>query len=353
MTDFRPIAIVGQACLLPGAHSPEELWAGVLAGRDLLAHASAQTWQVAHKQRLMRTDADAPAAERIPTDRGGYVSGFANIFDPGAHRLERALVAGLDPHFQWLLHVGAAAMRSAGISAAQPARSGAIVGNLSYPTYGLNNYAAGVWAAELQAQRGAAQPAGAQHLNRFMSGLPVQLLCESLQFTSGGFMVDAACASALYAIKFACDWLAAGRADVMLAGGVARVHGLTIHAGFTTLQALSSSGQSRPLHAAADGLVPSEGAALVVLKRLEDALADGSHILGVIRGAGLANDGRGAGMLVPAAAGQVRAMQAAFRGSGLRPQDIDLIECHATGTTLDKTILCIWGCYCRAYVNWC
>ena len=334
MTDFRPIAIVGQACLLPGAHSPEELWAGVLAGRDLLAHASAQTWQVAHKQRLMRTDADAPAAERIPTDRGGYVSGFANIFDPGAHRLERALVAGLDPHFQWLLHVGAAAMRSAGISAAQPARSGAIVGNLSYPTYGLNNYAAGVWAAELQAQRGAAQPAGAQHLNRFMSGLPVQLLCESLQFTSGGFMVDAACASALYAIKFACDWLAAGRADVMLAGGVARVHGLTIHAGFTTLQALSSSGQSRPLHAAADGLVPSEGAALVVLKRLEDALADGSHILGVIRGAGLANDGRGAGMLVPAAAGQVRAMQAAFRGSGLRPQDIDLIECHATGTTL-------------------
>lgn len=334
MTDFRPIAIVGQACLLPGAHSPEELWAGVAAGRDLLSHASADTWQVAHKQRLMRTDADAPPAERIATDRGGYVTGFAKIFDPGAHRLERALVASLDPHFQWLLHVGAAALRNAGISAAQPARAGAIVGNLSYPTYGLNNYAAGVWAAQLLGQRSAALPATPQHLNRFMSGLPVQLLCESLQFTCGGFMVDAACASGLYAIKFACDWLAAGKADLMLAGGVARVHGLTIHAGFTTLQALSSSGQSRPLHAAADGLVPAEGAALVVLKRLEDALADGSRILGVIRGAGLANDGRGAGMLVPSAAGQVRAMQAAFRGSGLRPQDIDLIECHATGTTL-------------------
>lgn len=334
MTDFRPIAIVGQACLLPGAHSPEELWAGVAAGRDLLSHASAETWQVAHKQRLMRTDAEAPPAERIATDRGGYVSGFANIFDAGAHRLDRALVASLDPHFQWLLHVGAAAMRDAGLSVHEPARSGAIVGNLSYPTYGLNNYAAGVWAAQLLAQRGAALPANPQHLNRFMSGLPVQLLCESLQLASGGFMVDAACASGLYAIKFACDWLAAGQADVMLAGGVARVHGLTIHAGFTTLQALSSSGQSRPLHAAADGLVPAEGAALVVLKRLEDALADGSRILGVIRGVGLANDGRGAGMLVPSAAGQVRAMQAAFRGSGLRPQDIDLIECHATGTML-------------------
>ena len=334
MTDFRPIAIVGQSCLLPGAHSPEELWAAVAAGRDLLSHASAETWQVAHKQRLMRTDADAPPAERIATDRGGYVTGFENIFDAGAHRLERALVASLDPHFQWLLHVGAAALRAAGICAAQPARGGAIVGNLSYPTYGLNSYAAGVWAEQLLAQRGAALPATPQHLNRFMSGLPVQLLCESLQFTSGGFMVDAACASGLYAIKFACDWLAAGKADVMLAGGVARVHGLTIHAGFTTLQALSSSGQSQPLHAAADGLVPAEGAALVVLKRLEDALADGCRILGVIRGVGLANDGRGAGMLVPSAAGQVRAMQAAFRGSGLRPQDIDLIECHATGTML-------------------
>ena len=332
MTDFRPIAIVGQACLLPGAHSPEELWAGVAAGRDLLSHASAETWQVAHKQRLMRKDADAPPAERIATDRSGYVTGFAKIFDPGAHRLDRALVASLDPHFQWLLHVGAAALRDAGISAAQPARAGAIVGNLSYPTYGLNNYAAGVWAAQLAGPRSAALPQ--QHLNRFMSGLPVQLLCESLQLSSGGFMVDAACASGLYAIKFACDWLAAGQVDVMLAGGVARVHGLTIHAGFTTLQALSSSGQSRPLHAAADGLVPAEGAALVVLKSLEDALADGSRILGVIRGAGLANDGRGAGMLVPSAVGQVRAMQAAFRGSGLRPQDIDLIECHATGTML-------------------
>ena len=334
MMRFHPIAIVGQACLLPGAHSPEELWTGVLAGRDLLTRASAATWQVADQRRLMRTDAGAPPAEKIPTNRGGYVTGFEQVFDPAGHRLERALVEGLDPLCQWLLHVGRAALTDAGVEAGQRLMGGAVIGNLSYPTYALNAVATAVWAEEWlgKARVRAAGLASPDRLNRFMSGLPANLLCESLQLTRGGFMVDAACASSLYAIKFACDWLASGRADVMLAGGVSRVHGLTIHAGFTTLQALSPNGRSRPLHAQADGLVPSEGAAVIVLKRLEDAQRDGSRILGVIRGVGLANDGRGSGLLVPSAAGQVRAMKAAYRGAGLRPAEIELIECHATGT---------------------
>ena len=336
MTGFRPIAIVGQACLLPGAHSPEELWTAVLGGRDLLARASAATWQVADQRRLMRTDAGAPPAERIPTNRGGYVTGFEQVFDPSAHRLERALVEGLDPLCQWLLHVGRAALADAGFEPGQRVRGGAVIGNLSYPTYALNAVATAVWAEEWlgKARVRAAGLASPERLNRFMSGLPANLLCESLQLTRGGFMVDAACASSLYAIKFACDWLASGRADVMVAGGVSRVHGLAIHAGFTTLHALSPSGRSRPLHAQADGLVPSEGAAVIVLKRLEDAQRDGSRILGVIRGVGLANDGRGSGLLVPSAAGQVRAMEAAYRGAGLRPAEIELIECHATGTSV-------------------
>ncbi|MBL9213159.1 MAG: polyketide synthase, partial [Opitutaceae bacterium] len=320
MPAFRPIAIVGQACLLPGAHTPAQLWAGVLAGRDLLSRATAATWGVADQARVMRTDAAAPAAERIPSDRGGYVTGFDRVFDPALHPIEGVGVAGLDPLFQWLLHVGREAFIDAGLDPSSRTRGGAIIGNLSYPTYGLSDFAASVWAGQLARGR---RPPAPDPLNRFMSGLPASLLCESLQLTRGGFMVDAACASSLYAIKFACDWLADGRADVMLAGGVTRVHGLTIHAGFTTLQALSPSGRSRPFHAEADGLVPAEGAAVIVLKRLEDAQRDGSRILGVIRGVGLANDGRGSGLLVPSATGQVRAMEAAYRESGLRPADID------------------------------
>src|SRR6185312_10430419 len=129
----------------------------------------------------------------------------------------------------------------------------------------------------------------------------------------------------LYAVKLACDWLHNGRADFMLAGAMNRVEPIQISAGFTSLTALSPSGRSRPFHRDADGLVPAEGAAMLVLKRLHDAETAGDRILGVIRGVGLSNDGRGSGLLTPSAAGQVRAMNAAYAQSGLTPSDISLI----------------------------
>ncbi len=331
MTRFEPIAVVGQACLLPGASSPAGLWRAVLGRQDLLTRATAATWEVP-PERIMRTDADAGPAERVPSDRGGYVRDFDRLLEPAGYGLDAALVRQLDPLFQWLLHVGRDAVRDAGVRGDELARGGAIVGNLSYPTYAANHYAWSLWAAAAGWTGGSGGAPAPSAINRFMSGLPVTLLGRSLGLGRGGFTVDAACASSLYAIKYACDWLQSGRADLMLAGGVSRVHGLTIHAGFTTLQALSPTGRSRPLHADADGLVPSEGAAVVVLKRLADAQRDGNPILGVIRGIGLSNDGRGSGLLVPSSAGQVRAMTAAYRQSGLSPADIDLVECHATGT---------------------
>ncbi len=78
--------------------------------------------------------------------------------------------------------------------------------------------------------------------------------------------------------------------------------------------------------------MPAEGAAFVVLKRLEDAVAAGDEILGVIRGIGLSNDGTAGGFLSPSASGQVRALEAAYAAAGLAPGDISLLECHATGT---------------------
>ena len=80
--------------------------------------------------------------------------------------------------------------------------------------------------------------------------------------------------------------------------------------------------------------MPAQGAAVVVLKRLDDAAAAEDVILGVIRGVGVSNDGRSRGLLVPSEEGQVRAMRAAYAQSGLVPSDISLVECHATGTAV-------------------
>ena len=101
---------------------------------------------------------------------------------------------------------------------------------------------------------------------------------------------------------------------------------------------MSRSGQSRPFHKDADGLVPAEGAAFVGLMRLDDALRQGRQIHGVIRGVGLSNDGRGRGLLAPMAEGQARAMRSAYEMAGMSPSQVTLLECHATGTQVGDAI---------------
>ena len=321
---FEPIAIVGQSCVLPGSNSPAELWANVLAGADLISEAPPSRWGVSFDRVLGK------GHDRALSRRGGYVQGFEEDFDATGLALPASELVGLDPVFLWALHAGREALAKVH---GPRHRAGAILGNLSFPSTALSRLAEATWLEDappsLQGQRQTVDPR-----NRFMSGLPTHLMAQALGLGAGAFALDSACASSLYAIKLACDKLHDGEADLMLAGAVNRADDLFIHVGFSALKALSPTGQSRPFHNDADGLVPAEGVAVVALKRLSDAVRDGDTIAGVIRGIGLSNDGRGRGMLAPSSEGQVRAMEAAFEGSGLRPTDISLIECHATGTVV-------------------
>jgi acyl transferase domain-containing protein/3-hydroxymyristoyl/3-hydroxydecanoyl-(acyl carrier protein) dehydratase len=315
---FEPIAIVGRGCVFPGAFSPAELWSLIERNATAISECPEGRWRMP-KDRVL-----GDAAEHAWTDRGGYIAGFERIFNPRGFAISPEEIASHDVTVRWLLHTAREALREAGWERA-PERSGAIFGLLGLPSDSMAQYAEQVWAGETPA----VVPA-----NRFLSGLPAHLLAAALQLDGGAFALDAACASSLYALKFACDALHDRRADLMLAGGVNRADDLFLHIGFSTLKAISRTGASRPFHANADGLLPSEGAAFVVLQRLDDAKASGARILGVIRGIGLSNDGRTAGLLTPSEDGQEQAMRAAYRESGLAPSQISLIECHATGTTV-------------------
>jgi acyl transferase domain-containing protein/3-hydroxymyristoyl/3-hydroxydecanoyl-(acyl carrier protein) dehydratase len=328
---FPGVAVVGQGCVLPGALDPDALWQAILRGEDLLAPVPERFWR-ASPARLLKCAQNGD--EGCLTDRGGVVTGFEDVFDPQAYRLNPELLLQLDPLVKWICHAGAQALAGAEVDPNHRlrARTGAIFGNLSYPTARLAELAETTWIGSRGA--GPHAPHRTHPLNRFSSGLPAHLLCQALGLGAGGFALDAACASSLYAIKLACDWLHEGRADAMLAGGVNAIDWLTLHAGFTALGALSPSGRSRPFHAAADGLVPAEGAAFLLLKRLDDAEADGDRILAVIRGIGLSNDGRASGILTPDRGGQERALAAAYRQADLEPRDVSLLECHATGTLI-------------------
>ena len=147
-----------------------------------------------------------------------------------------------------MLHCGREALRDAGCAelaaAADPrlgARSGVILGNLSYPTQSLSRFAESV---SLQAQPGGFVAGRAQELagvsrphplNRFMSGLPALFCARALGLQGAAFALDAACASSLYAIKLACDELQGRRADLMPAGSVSLADDLFIHVGLCTV----------------------------------------------------------------------------------------------------------------------
>ncbi len=320
---FGPIAVVGRACVLPGALDPSALWEAVAEGRDLVGPVPDGRWGVDPGDALCAPE--APLADRTWTDRGGYVRGFEAVWEPEGFGVPAAELEGLDPLAHWVLHTAREALRNAGDEergAVSRPRVGAVFGNLGFPSLGAASYAQGIFTGE----------GGGDPRNRFMSGGTASLLARALGLGAGSFCLDAACASSLYAVKLACDRLNDGEADLMLAGAVQAADDLFLHVGFSALAALSRSGRSRPFHRDADGLLPAEGAAFVVLKRLWDARRDGDTIHGVIRGVGLSNDGRGKGFLAPGEEGQERAIRAAYASAGLDPSRVSLLECHATGT---------------------
>jgi acyl transferase domain-containing protein/3-hydroxymyristoyl/3-hydroxydecanoyl-(acyl carrier protein) dehydratase/1-acyl-sn-glycerol-3-phosphate acyltransferase len=330
---FAPIAIVGRGCVLPGALSPAQLWDAVSNARDLVSSVQPGRWRVADQD--IFCTADQPRNDRTWTDRGGYVRGFESIWDPEGFGVSATELTGLDPLFHWVLHCARAALAEAGDarrgSVARP-RVAAVFGNLGFPIAEMTRYAESTWLGSLGREAGASSLPDPR--NRFMSGGAAALLERALGLAPGVYCLDTACASSLYAIAQACRQLQEGRVDLALAGAVNRADDLFLHAGFAALRALSRTGQSRPFHADADGLLPAEGAGFVALERLDDARRHGRHIYGVIRGIGLSNDGRGRGMLAPSEDGQRRAITQAYARAGLDPHDVTLLECHATGTTL-------------------
>ncbi len=160
------------------------------------------------------------------------------------------------------------------------------------------------------------------------------------RFDLGGsnFVVDAACASSLTAIGLAIQELESGRSNVVITGGVDTAQSPYFYTAFSKTHALSPSGCPRTFDQAADGIVISEGIAVVILKRLADAERDGDRIYAVIRGAASSSDGKALGLTAPRSLGQMRALNRAYRTSGIRPSTIGLYEAHGTGTMVgDRT----------------
>ena len=311
-----PIAVVGMGGIFPGAPDLDRFWANIAAGVDASKEVPPHRWVL---DPARAHDSTIGAADKVYSTRGCFIEDFH--LDMRNLDLDPDVVAVLDPLFHLALHAGRQAVEDAGLSAASRARVGVIIGNIALPTDSSSKIAREILGQTFDEATGSrissGQPEPTHPLNRYVTGLPAGVLAKALGLGGGSYTLDAACASSLYALKLASDELNSGRADAMIAGGLSRTDCLYTQMGFSQLRALSPSGRCSPFDRKADGLVVGEGAGMLVLKRLDDAVKDGDPIHGVITGIGLSNDVEGK-LLAPSTEGQLRAMrpawQARYRG---------------------------------------
>ena len=330
------VAIVGMGGVFPGAASLTEFWHRVESGQDACRAVPGGRWQFDPAQILSRVPG---AADAVFTARGCFIEGFTP--DYAALKLPHDVASTLDPAFHLLAAAGHGAFAQARTTTLDRSRAGVIIGSIALPTAGssalCDEVLTPLFEHKLLGRAQARHSLRTNPLNRYVTGMPAALLARSLGFGGASYGLDAACASSLYAIKLACDELLERRADMMLAGGLSRPDSLYTQMGFSQLRALSPSGRCSPFDVKGDGLIVGEGAGIVVLKRLDDALRDGDNILALIRGTGISNDIEGS-LLSPSSEGQLRALHAAYAQAGWTPDMVDLIECHATGTPVGDAV---------------
>ena len=298
-------------------------------------------------------DPDSTANDRVYCRRGGYLDDPIE-FDPAQHGVVPSAVAGGEPEQYLVLDAAKAALADAGLASpvAQGHRVEVVIGRGNYFNRGnLTRLQHGrivaqtlailealhpEWtAAELEAVRAdlksSLPPFDPSTITGQLTSATAGRVANRLDLAGASFVVDAASASSLVALDLGARALVEGRADLALVGGVYIAPDVDFSQVFCQLGALSRRGEARPFARDADGTLPGEGVGVVVLKRLRDAEADGDRVYAVLKGVGLASDGRCTGLATPSARGHARAIRRAYRRSGVDPASVDLVEGHGLG----------------------
>ncbi len=362
-TDFQPtqvagaegIAIIGMACLFPGATDVDTFWSNILAKVDAVSDPPPGSWDPA-----VHYDPDSTDSDRIYAKRGGYIAHMAT-FDPLSHGIPPSAVGG-EPD-QWLaLDIARRALEDAGYAELDKdirRKTAVVLGRGALPNVGtltaiqhglmisqtldvLKSLQPNLTPERLEdiriALRASLPEFGPDTAPGFVPNLIVGRIANRLDLMGPNMTVDAACASSHVAIEIAINGLLRGTSDLALAGGSHIWTPVPMLALFSQLGALSRADRIRPFDKEADGTLLGEGLGMVVLKRLTDAERDGDRIYSVIRGVGVASDGRAIGVMAPRAEGEELAIRRAYEIAQVAPGTVELIEAHGTGTTVGDLV---------------
>ncbi|WP_395748899.1 SDR family NAD(P)-dependent oxidoreductase [Prosthecobacter sp.] len=317
------IAIIGMGCRFPGgANDAESFWKILIDGRDAVSEVPADRWNV---ERFY--DAESGILGKSIAKRGGFVDGI-DQFDPQFFGISPREAPYVDPQQRLLLETAWEAMEDAGIvlNLEKGTDIGVFVG-ISHNDYqGLQHTSTDRTGISPHTPTGTAHSIAANRIS----------YCFNLHGPS--LAMDTACSSALTAVHIACEHILSGRCKTAMAGGVTVMINPDGFIGFSQAGMLSPDGKCQAFDAGANGFVRGEGAGMVVLKRLSDAIADGDPIQGVIIGTAINQDGHTNGISLPSGEAQARLVCDACDNAQIDPWDIGYVEAHGTGTAVGDPI---------------
>ncbi|MGK3989847.1 type I polyketide synthase [Sorangium sp. So ce136] len=318
-----PLAIVGMGCRFPGgADSPAALWELLREGRDATREVPRARWDV---DAWYSDDPDAPG--KMNVRRGGFLDDIAS-FDPAFFGVSPRAAAAMDPQHRLLLEVGWEALEDAGIApqALRGGSAGVFVGITS-----------GEYGTMLLRHGGATGFDG-----QCLMGSPLYSAAGRLSYTLGlhgpSMSVDTACSSSLTALHLACQSLRNGECRWALAAGVNLLIAPEMTTALCRTGALAPDGRCKTFDASADGFARGEGCGVLVLMRLEDAIADGCRVRAVVCGSGVNHDGASSGFTVPNGRAQEALIRRVWQDGRVEPSEVDYVEAHGTGTELGDPV---------------
>ncbi|UUV31371.1 SDR family oxidoreductase [Amycolatopsis roodepoortensis] len=320
------IAIVGMACVFPGAPDLPAFWSNVLRGADAVTEVPDQRW-----------DTDV-YADQSTSKWGGFLPPVD--FDPLAYGIPPKSMGSIDPAQLVSLQTARRALEDAGYgeggfdrertSVIFGAEAGGDLANAGVLRALLPSYLEDVPEELLAQLPELTEDSFPGTLANVISGR----IANRLDLGGANYTVDAACGSSLAALDLAVKELRAGTSSMVLCGAVDLHNGVNDYLMFTSAGALSPTGRCRPFDASADGIALGEGVACLVLKRRSDAERDGDRVYAVVKGVGAASDGKALGLTAPRPEGQRRALARAYSDAGVSPADVSLVEAHGTGTVV-------------------
>ncbi len=351
------IAIIGMACVFPGAKNLQNYWENILHKVDAVSDPPPD-WEADYFY-----DPNSDSNDRTYCKRGGYLGALAE-FRPADYGVIPNAVDGTEPDHFLALRAASEALADAGYADAAKLRphrerTAVIIGRGTYVNRG--NTTAIQHSVVLESVLRVLAQLHPEHTREELAEIRKELkaslppfhadtapglvpniisgrIANRLDLMGPNYIVDAACASSLVAVDLAIGDLRSGRCDMAIAGGVHASTPATIMVIFSQLKALSRKGQIRPFDQEADGTLLGEGVGMMVLKRLEDAERDGDRIYALIKGMGTASDGRALGLLAPRLEGEELALRRAYDAAGVDPATVELIEAHGTATPVGDAV---------------